>query len=298
MPIIERDSWRQQYFENIMCPTNVDVPTEDADAYTMFPKYRHIFNRLFVAESQKLLCAPHGVKPADYPVFSKPVYNLKGLGAGARTLWNEDDYLKNEQPGHFWTQLLTGEHISTDCAVVDGEAVWWAHAEGVHGGYNVLFDHWQIGLTRPNLEHICSWWIRSHLVGYTGMVNLETIGGVVIEAHLRFTDQWPDLASPKWLDAVVGLYGYGQWNYRGDWGPGYSVVLHGTAGYDHPPDSVLRDVEAIPTITSVQITFDKNSHHLPQTDSRRLAVINCRDLSQGIRARRMMADWFFSETGN
>ena len=29
--------------------------------------------------------------------------------------------------------------------------------------------------------------------GYTGMVNFETIGGRIIEAHLRFADQWPDL---------------------------------------------------------------------------------------------------------
>lgn len=294
MPIIERDSWRQQYFENVVCPVNVDVPTEDADTYTMFPKYRHIFDRLFVAESQKLLCAPHGVEPTDYPVFSKPVYNLKGLGVGACILRNEDDYLKNEQPGHFWMPFLTGEHISTDCAVVNGEVVWWAHAEGIHGEYGVIFDYWKIGLVRPNLEHICSFWIRLHLVGYTGMINLETIGGVIIEAHLRFTDQWPDLAESEWLSAVVDLYSYGQWNYRGGWGPGYSIVLHGIAGYDHPPDSVLREVKAIPSVTSVQITFDKNSNHLSKTDSRRLAVINCRDLSQGVHARAMLANWFFS----
>jgi hypothetical protein len=30
------------------------------------------------------------------------------------------------------------------------------------------------------------------------MVNLETIGGRIIEVHLRFADQWPDLYGARW----------------------------------------------------------------------------------------------------
>ena len=43
---------------------------------------------------------------------------------------------------------------------------------------------------------------QKHLAGYTGMLNLETIGGTIIEAHLRFADQWPDLYGPGWVDAA------------------------------------------------------------------------------------------------
>ena len=52
-----------------------------------------------------------------------------------------------------------------------------------------------------------------HLRGYTGMANFETIGGRIIEAHLRFADQWPDLYGPGWVWAVIGLYAKGGWNY-------------------------------------------------------------------------------------
>ncbi len=37
--------------------------------------------------------------------------------------------------------LLEGEHISTDCAVVDGEAHWWRHTTGVPLGAG-MFDYW------------------------------------------------------------------------------------------------------------------------------------------------------------
>ena len=46
------------------------------------------------------------------------------------------------------------------------------------------------------------------------MLNLETIGGTIIEAHLRFADQWPDLYGPGWVDALVRLYEQGEWDFH------------------------------------------------------------------------------------
>jgi hypothetical protein len=31
--------------------------------------------------------------------------------------------------------------------------------------------------------------VETHLAGYTGMLNVETIGGSIIEVHLRFSPQ-------------------------------------------------------------------------------------------------------------
>ena len=45
----------------------------------------------------------------------------------------------------------------------------------------------------PESKRIAAHGCEKHLAGYTGMLNLETIGGTIIEAHLRFADQWPDL---------------------------------------------------------------------------------------------------------
>ncbi len=38
MPICERDPWRDQYFENIPCPDNVLIPTDDFDAWPWYPR--------------------------------------------------------------------------------------------------------------------------------------------------------------------------------------------------------------------------------------------------------------------
>lgn len=295
MPIVERDPWRMQYFEGVPCPEEVFVPTEDADAYRLYPEQRWVYNKLIVAETQGLDCGLHGMEPAGYPVFSKPIYNMRGMGTGSRLLRSSKEYQRYQRPGHFWMQALIGEHVSTDVAVVDGEPRWWRHVVGktLQEG---TFDYWAVlAESRPEIEHYCSEWLRNRLSGYTGMVNLETIGARIIEVHLRFADQWPDLYGRGWLDALVRLYAAGKWDYQDDdRRDGYSVVLFGAHGveYSHPDPGLVKEICARPGISSVQITFHADkpiwAHAMPPGGFR-LGIVNCWDLSVGEQARRDLA---------
>ena len=191
MPICEADPWRFQYFEHVACPPDVRISTEDPDSWEWFPAHRWIYDKLAVALSQGLEAAPHGVMPPSFPVFSKPIMNLRGMGTGSQPIGSAEEYRAALTAGHFWCTLLTGAHVSTDVALVDGEARWWRHTTGATapGG---TFDHWLIHAeAMPEIEDWCGAWSRKHLRGYTGMANFETIGGRIIEAHLRFADQWP-----------------------------------------------------------------------------------------------------------
>jgi hypothetical protein len=291
MPIAEADPWRLQYFEAAACPEGVSIPTEDCDAWAWYPKYRWIYDKLAVALSQDVIAAPHGVDPPAYPVFSKPIINLKGMGVGSGVLRSPEDYQRAMTAGHFWTELFDGEHVSTDIAVEYGRPRWWRHTTGIPGEGGT-FDRWIVdAASRPDLESFCSKWIRSHLHGYTGMLNLETIGGRIIEAHLRFADQWPDLYGKGWVDALIGLYTDGQWHYDdADRRTGYSVVLFGPSGrqYRHPPPSLVQKLSAGAGISSVQITFHEDKspdQHAMPPGGFRLAVINCYDLEAGRAAR-------------
>ena len=294
MPIKEEDPWRMQYFEGVSCPDDVVVPTEDGDAYMMFPKYRWIYNKMQVAESQGIEHGPHGFPPRHYPVFSKPIYNFRGMGTGSRVLRSYREYLHLQEPGHFWMELLSGEHISTDCAVLNGEARWWRHVSGKELGEG-MFDCWTIHAeSRPQVEDYCGEWIRRNMVGYTGMLNFETIGGRIIEVHMRFADQWPDLYGRGWVDALVGLYARGEWTYADDdRRTGYSVVLFGGHGhrYRHPTAEVQDEVRAMPQVASVQITFHEDrpprAHAMPPGGFR-LAIVNCWELEAGIAARQRL----------
>lgn len=296
MPICEADPWRLQYFADIPCPEDVRISTEDPDSWTWYPAHRWIYDKLAVALSQGLQAAPHGVMPPAYPVFSKPIMNLRGMGTGSLAIHSEAEYKANLNAGHFWCTLLTGRHVSTDVALVDGQPRWWRHTTGVTapGG---TFDYWHIHAeAMPEIEDWCGAWAAKHLLGYTGMANFETIGGKIIEAHLRFADQWPDLYGKNWVEALIGLYTHGAWRYPdSDRTDGFSVVLFGPHGprYRHPAPALVDQVRGMPGVSSVQITFhqDKDpAHHAMPPGGFRLAIVNATDLAAGIEARRVLRD--------
>jgi hypothetical protein len=298
MPICEVDPWRFQYFDHVKTAAN--IPTEDSDAWQWYPAHRWIYDKLAVALSQNLDAGPHGVKPPGFPVFSKPIVNLKGMGVGSRVLQTAADYERYYAPGHFWMTLLDGRHVSSDIAVVDGEPRWWRHATGKPAGEGT-FDYWTVHAEPDaDIETRCGAWTQKNLAGYTGMLNLETIGGTIIEAHLRFADQWPDLYGPGWVDALVGLYENRDWDfYDDDRSEGYSVVLFGPNGrrYRHPPQALIDEIKRTPGVTSVQISFHEDwqpERHAMPPGGFRVAIVNGFDLGKALAARERLREYFLS----
>src|SRR4051794_39857354 len=102
MPICEIDPWRLQYFRHAVCPTNVYIPTEDSDAWTWYPAHRWIYDKIAVALSQGLHAGPHGTKPPRFPIFSKPIFNLKGMGVASRIIESASEYESYCIAGHMW----------------------------------------------------------------------------------------------------------------------------------------------------------------------------------------------------
>ncbi len=300
MPICEADPWRLQYFAEVPCPADVNIPTEDCDAWLWYPDYRWVYDKIAVAHSQGLEAAPHGVMPSRFPVFSKPITNLRGMGVASRVLHDASEYVQSLTPGHMWMTLLQGRHVSSDAVIVRGEPRWWRHVTGEPSG-DGTFDHWTVhAAAEPDIENYCGAWISQHLGAYTGILNIETIGGRMIEVHLRMSDQWPDLYGAGWVDAVVRLYAQGKWEFadqeRRD---GYSVVLFGPHGpsYQHPPAALVARVRNMAGISSVQITFheqkDPQGHAMPPGGFR-LAIVNGWSLTAGLAGRDMLSTWLLA----
>ena len=300
MPICEIDPWCVQYFADARCPADVNIPTEDSDAWTWNPRHRWVYDRLAIALDQGLPAGPHGTQPPCFPVFSKPIVNLWGMGVGTRLLTSAEEYRRHYTAGHMWMTLLEGRHVSTDVAVVDGEPRWWRHVTGRPGGEGT-FDYWTIHAAHdPEIENYCGDWIRRNLAGYTGILNTETIGGRMIEVHLRMSDQWPDLYGDGWVDALVRLYHERAWDLADDdRRDGYSVVLFGPHGprYRHPTPALVTQVRNLPGVSSVQITFHEDmepERHAMPPGGFRLAVVNAWDLQSGVAGRELLRTHFLA----
>lgn len=298
MPFVEHDPWRKQFFEGIACPRGVVIPTDDGDCWNLYPRLRHLHNKIHIAASQGLPAAPHGAAPVRYPVFSKPIYNLKGMGKGSRLIRSEAEFRRHQAPGHMWTRYLTGAHISSDVALARGRPVWWRHTKGKprRGG---TFDYWTVeAARRPVLEDYCGRWLRRELAGFSGIVNLETIGGRIIEIHLRMSDQWPDLYGQGWVESLVPLYRDGRWRFADrDRATGHSVVLFGPHGRRYRPidRDLVAKLAARPGVSSIQISFHEDrppeAHSMPPGGFR-LAIVNATDLAAGRAVRARLAKEF------
>lgn len=295
MPFLQLDTWSKAFFDGYDCPPGLMIPTKDGDAYRLNPTHNWVYNKLLIAEKQGLRCAPHGIAPDHYPVFSKPIYNLRSMGLGSGVLRSVDDYEQSMSAGFFWAEFLEGAHMSTDVAVVDGKPVWFCFAKGypLAGG---TFDHWAIRTGNdPTLRQYLHDFIETHLTGYTGMMNIETIGGTIIEIHLRFARQWTDLYGQAFIPALIGLYEHACW--PADFAipaPGYSVVLFAPPRHYRKPDQAFTDrILAMPGISSVQYPFTQGkapSLHAMPPGGFRTAVINATDFEQAVIARTLIAE--------
>ena len=180
----------------------------------------------------------------------------------------------------------------------DGEVRWIRHAEGIPSSEG-MFRYWTIhGMEDPVLGQYLADWIARELPRYTGMINIETIGGRIIEAQIRFADQWCDLYGRDWFKAVVALYGEGRWPLVEDTvRRGYSVPLFARHGHvpPHPPEEVQAAIRTMPNVSSLQITYHPQqpgeAHPMPPGGFR-LGIVNGWDLPDLFSARRALAAAF------
>ncbi|KAL2856471.1 hypothetical protein BJY01DRAFT_263519 [Aspergillus pseudoustus] len=307
MPILFNPPSRR-LFESTDCPAECIIPTADRDAYPMNPKFRWVYNKLMVAELQGIDCGPHWTQPdnAIFPIFSKPIFNLGSMGAEARAIATMDDYWCSVTPGHMWSALLVGEHYSTDIAVLAGKPVWFSHARGTPGPQQT-FDYWEVNVSvDPSVQAYIATFVKTHLAEYTGMLNMETIGGKIIEIHLRFSPQWPDLYGSWFLPSIVDLYSGKRWT-----GPsnmeiyqtkktrvGYSVVLFDEEKYASVgatlPDSALRQLETMFSVESITLWYNPKMplETYPRPPGGfRVAWINGFDLAQCELAREVLRNY-------
>ncbi|ANB03373.1 hypothetical protein [Ectothiorhodospira sp. BSL-9] len=184
------------------------VAVSDAAAWRLNPRHRHVYDKLRLALEAGLTAAPCGVAPMDLgvapkeEVFVKPITNLSGMGLDARAMRAGD---VPAEPGSFWCQRLTGLHTSTDCLVQEGVVRWFAHTRASAEKDAARPIYWEIGAALPELESWIHDWVERHLAGYSGLFNIELIGGQPIEAHLRGSNGFFDFYGADFLPAWVSL---------------------------------------------------------------------------------------------
>jgi hypothetical protein len=289
MPFLFTEPYMARFFAGTECPPAVKIPVADTTSWAMFPAFNRVYDKTFLCRTQGLKHAPLPIKPDQFPVFAKPITNLLGMGIGSFRAASAKD-LESYKPGHFWMELLEGPHISTDVAAVKGRARWFAHTRGFPID-NGRFSHWEKLAEAPEgLADMLAAWTARHLEGYTGILNFETIGGRIIECHLRMSVEFIPLNGAGWLDAVVRLYRDAAWSFADNDPPRFMVPSFTTWGRHSVDTDALADIERMPGVRFVFPTINDGLPELgnPPNGYRR-GVVVANTLEQGMAARDRLA---------
>jgi hypothetical protein len=175
---------KYQSLFDMLGDAHVEIPCSDADAWVKFTDHHHIYNKLWIAEVQRLPCGPMGVYPNRYPVIFKPILNLYGMSRGTKIISNEEQYDENIRDGLFWEEYLQGTHRCIDLVVTDGQIHFISCLESVKGPVIGTFDYHK-SVPDYKLPNSIKNWIETIFDDYKGCINIETINDKIIECHLR-----------------------------------------------------------------------------------------------------------------
>ena len=296
MPFLEPECWDKHLFQNIKCDSI--IPVDDPTVWTYFPELRWTANKLALCEIQGIKCGPHGVYPDFWPVFSKPIMNLWGMGIGTTTIKSEKEMDDRYNPGHFWMDCLTGKHYSVDIVLLDGKPKWWAHSEA-YGYFRGTFDFWEIYESKTvKLESLFDISFLNNFSTYTGVLNLEIIGGKIIECQPRLSPQFVPIYGNKWLTQIASLYDKKKWTSIKTI-KGYSIPLFlNNGGFPPIIDSLLvREIKKAPEILDVQICIDNDGDINGLANppgGERIAIISAKTLDEGYIAKNMLMSSFLT----
>ena len=189
-------------------------------------------------------------------MFSSRSTTSRAWAWAAAPLGSADDYAAAYQPGHLWSTLLEGEHISSDVARGRRRAAMVApcrRRSPAAAGPSTAGR--SAPKRRPPSSNGAAPGAGDISGATTGMVNLETIGGRIIEAHLRFADQWPDLYGAGWVERCVRLYATGRMAVR-RFGATHRLqrraLRPARPRYRHPPADLQRKAAGLPGVSSLR----------------------------------------------
>lgn len=174
-------------------------PHEDWQLWDEYPQHRSIFNKLDLALRLGYTAGPCGVSvPHAGKYIVRPIYNLSGMGLGAKTLDLEPD--QPIQPGYFWCEYFSGNQYTIDYEWDKNLFVWLPvfAAEGIRRENLTEFLCWR--KIDPPAIKLPNWFNQFSDVG---VLNIEAIGDKIIEVHLRHGTDFPEGATeiiPIWSD--------------------------------------------------------------------------------------------------
>ena len=271
-------------YENInkQCK-NLDIKSvisNDIEAWNKYKSYHHIYNKLWIAESQDIQCGPMGIKPKKYPIIFKPIINLYGMSRSFKIISKEEEYFKYLKDGLFWMEYLDGNQYNVDLIILNGEIKYYTALESVPFTEGTFKYH--KALPNYSINSKIIYWINNHFKNYTGCLNIEIIDNKIIEVHLRLNGDYY-LYDEEFTKELDNLYNNNSWNYSKKIKKKYLIPVFVNKNIGKIDYNLI--IQILENYNCDNIHFDNiNSNYQKETLSR-LLMFECKNLKNGLNAK-------------
>jgi len=173
---------------------------DDKDVWgKVHPNDLWIYDKLIVAKKAGYCAGPAGVPvpKADWYIV-RPITNIRMMSRGASRCWITPE-LDSVPDGYFWSEAFTGDHISVDY---------------LYGQQSTTVQGFR---DNDRLDRFCKWCRIDVAMSFPKIlrdlhlmykwINVEYIGGKIIEIHTRYNDDFSNHSAntiiPVWKDNVI-----------------------------------------------------------------------------------------------
>lgn len=170
------------------------IPEFDSQAYTMFPTYNFVYDKLWVATSQGLqggtletLLTSPPQKHSKYPIFIKPRWGHKS--ASSKNCYKINSYQELQKyktlQDIIWTEYIDEREGMTDFLVYRGRIVYYICYVYSKKQNGVVADEWKYVDKKNKPPDKMFDWVLHNMSNYSGICNLQYRGDKIIEVSLR-----------------------------------------------------------------------------------------------------------------
>jgi hypothetical protein len=166
------------------------IPDYDGEAFKKYPRHSIVYDKLWVVQSQGLLGGKleelKENRNVKMPIFIKPRWGH--LSASSKNCFKIKSWEELEQyrhiPDMMWSEFIDATEQMTDYILLDGQIVHqitYVYSDSQNG----FIDEWKmISSDNKPIPKITDW-VKRHLHGFTGAVNVQYRDDKIIEVGLR-----------------------------------------------------------------------------------------------------------------
>jgi len=181
------------YADNWNTLISKKVPDFDIQAYRRYKKYRFVYDKLWVAQSQgiesgTLESLKNGEDNPEFPIFIKPRWGHKTSSSkNCFKIKDKHDLSKylSKTDDMMWSEYVAEKEQMTDFMLQQGQImhqITYVYSSEQKGS---IADEWKyIGPDSRPPQAILTW-IANNLSGFTGVCNVQYRGEKIIEVGLR-----------------------------------------------------------------------------------------------------------------